>query len=103
MPTTFGKFISAARKKAGLTQRALASKLKRDDGESISFQYLNDIELDRRSPPGPWLLAQISEILKIPMDVLYYRARVFPDDLLLTDADDATIKRAFREFRRALK
>ncbi len=101
--TTFGSLIRSARKRAGLTQRQLAEKLARNDRECISFQYLNDIELDRRAPPGIWLLTQISEILHIPMDVLCFRARQYPEDILMEDVDDKKIERAFREFRRALK
>ena len=48
---TFGTIISEARRAAGLSQKELAAKVKKEDGQPISAQYLNDIEHDRRNPP----------------------------------------------------
>lgn len=47
---TFGKIVSAARKELGISQKDLAAKIVKEDGETISPQYLNDIEHDRRNP-----------------------------------------------------
>ena len=49
---TFGGAISEARKAKGWALKDLASRVLREDKEAISLQYLNDIEHDRRSPPG---------------------------------------------------
>jgi ribosome-binding protein aMBF1 (putative translation factor) len=47
---TFGTIISEARRAAGLSEKELAAKVKKEDGQPISAQYLN-IEHDRRNPP----------------------------------------------------
>jgi hypothetical protein len=45
--TTTGAGVKA-RKKLGISQKNLADRIKKEDGQSISPQYLNDIERDRR-------------------------------------------------------
>ena len=47
---TFGEVISKLRKERGLTQKALASQIKKNDGIAIGIAYINDIEHDRRKP-----------------------------------------------------
>jgi len=54
---TFGTIIAEARRPKGLSQRELAAKVKKEDGQAISAQYLNDIEHDRRNPPNEYLIA----------------------------------------------
>ena len=49
---TFGQVITEARKKAGLTQKEVAERLRRGDGRTVLPPYLNDLEHDRRYPPG---------------------------------------------------
>lgn len=46
MPETFGSYLAAARKGAGLTLRAVGERL------GLSVPYLHDIEHDRRSLPS---------------------------------------------------
>ena len=53
---TFGTLISEARRAKGLSQKDLAAKVKKEDGQAISAQYLNDIEHDRRNPPSELLI-----------------------------------------------
>jgi hypothetical protein len=48
---TFGQVIMEARKKAGLTQKEVAERLRREDGRKVLPPYLNDLEHDRRYPP----------------------------------------------------
>jgi len=48
---TFGQVIAAARKAAGLTQRAVALRLRRADGRNVLPPYLNDLEHYHRYPP----------------------------------------------------
>src|SRR3990172_9038072 len=55
---TFGQFVAEKRKEAGLSQKQLAAMIKKEDGQSSSPQYLNDIEHDRRSPPAGFLREQ---------------------------------------------
>ena len=49
---TFGGAVASARKALGLSQKELASRVLKEGGTSITPQYLNDIEHDRRSPTG---------------------------------------------------
>jgi hypothetical protein len=48
---TFGQVIREARKKAGITQRELAARLKREDGRAVDPPYLNAVEHDHRYVP----------------------------------------------------
>ena len=65
-PTTFGSYIANARKKVPLSQKQLAERiLREEDGQPISPQYLNDIEHDRRDPPGEFLIEQFAKHLKL--------------------------------------
>ena len=41
---TFGHEIVAARKNAGLTQKAVPARLRRSDGLAVMPPYLNDLE-----------------------------------------------------------
>jgi transcriptional regulator with XRE-family HTH domain len=76
---TFGQCISIARKAKGWSQKELASKIIREDGNAISPQYLNDIEHDRRSPTSDHMVNQFVVILEIDSNWLYYLAGRFPD------------------------
>jgi transcriptional regulator with XRE-family HTH domain len=42
--SSFGHAISSARKKLEMSQKELAGKIRKEDGEAITPQYLNDIE-----------------------------------------------------------
>jgi transcriptional regulator with XRE-family HTH domain len=100
---TFGEKIADARKKANLSQKELANLIKKEDGEAISPQYLNDIEHDRRNPPSAFLIDQFGKTLKIPKEVLYYLAGEIPADLKNVEADDKKVVDAYKAFRKALK
>lgn len=102
---SFGQIISEARKKLGISQKTLAERIKKEDGEPISPQYLNDIERDRRNPPSEHLIAQFAKELDLSKDYLLLAAGTVPKDLAarLSDSDPETIERAFRAFRRTLK
>lgn len=79
--TTFGRAISAARKSKGWALKDLAARVEKEDGSSISPQYLNDIEHDRRSPSSDQMVQQFAEALGIEPDWLYYLAGRFPEDI----------------------
>lgn len=100
---TFGETISKARKKANLSQRELAARVKKEDGSPISPQYLNDIERDRRNPPPDHLIEQFAETLSISRDVLYHQAGEVPKDLREAEADEKRVVEAWTAFRRALR
>jgi transcriptional regulator with XRE-family HTH domain len=78
MDQTLGSVIATARKKKGWSQKELAAKVLREDGEAISPQYLNDIERDRRSPAGDHMIAQFAGVLGLEADYLHYLNGRFP-------------------------
>ena len=100
--TTFGRAIAKARKERGLSQKELAGRIKReDDGGSISPQYLNDIEHDRRSPSSHHLIRQFSDVLGIDLDYLYFLADRFPEDIRGSGLSQPQVSEAMRAFRGA--
>lgn len=101
---TFGTIIADARKAAGISQRELAARIKKEDGTSISAQYLNDVEHDRRNPPSEFLIGQLATILKLSKDRLCAAAGTLPEDLkkLATTQPDK-FELAFKAFRKNVK
>ena len=79
--TTFGRAISEARKKKGWSLKDLAGLVEKEDGGTISPQYLNDIEHERRSPSSDRMVHNFAEALEIDADWLYYLAGRFPEDV----------------------
>lgn len=104
---TFGGMIATARKKKGLSQRELASRLKKRDSdqESISAQYLNDIEHDRRNPPSEHFIGQLARELGIPKDRLCLIAGTLPeqDQETISNAPPEVIDSAWTAFRRDIR
>jgi len=101
---TFGKTISDARKDLGISQKELASRIKKDDGTEISAQYLNDIEHDRRNPPSEEIIEQFAKELKLDKDVLCLIAGTVPKDVQNLSKDNPEkAKDFFKAFRRDLK
>ena len=100
---TFGRAISKARKALGLSQKELAARvMKEEGGGSISPQYLNDIEHDRRSPSSGHLIRQFSGILDIPEDYLFELAGRLPHDLRPDVSNPDKVVRAFANLRKDL-
>jgi len=100
---TFGQIIATERKKLGLTQKDLAARVTKEDGESISPQYLNDIERDRRNPPSEHILKELATELELDSDYLYYIAGQIPPHLRDGNRPRAEVQKAFVAFRRALE
>src|SRR6266849_621875 len=98
---SFGQVLRDARKKAGLTQRELAARLKREDGRPVDPPYLNAVEHDHRYPPEDYLIEQMAKIVGISPDVLYFHANRQPTNVK-TEADQERLEAAYRAFRRAL-
>ena len=94
--TTLGTRIAAGRKRLSLSQK-LAERLRREDGSSISPQYLNDIERDRRVPPE-YLLQRIAAELGEDPDFLSILAGRIPDGLY----SKLTTESGYQAFRKAL-
>ena len=100
---TVGQLIRTARERAGLTQKELAGRIRKEDGTPISPPYLNDIERDRRNPPSPHLLKQFAAVLHISYEHLLFLAGEFPDDLRGVSYEARAVEAAFAAFRRALR
>ena len=76
---TFGRVVAEKRKHLNLSQKELAAKILREDGEPISPQYLNDIERDRRAPTSDHMVGQFSIALNLNADYLHYLNGRFPE------------------------
>ena len=76
---TFGRAISEARKQKNLSQKQLAEKISREDGVSISPQYLNDIERDKRNPSSDHIIKEFARALNLKADYLHYLNGRFPE------------------------
>jgi transcriptional regulator with XRE-family HTH domain len=102
---TFGRAIAEARKAKLLSQKELAARIKKEDGNPISAQYLNDIERDRRNAPSEALIIQFASELNIDKDYLCLLAGAVPRDLsgLISDAEPRVVSNACRLFRRTIK
>jgi transcriptional regulator with XRE-family HTH domain len=103
MTVTFGWVLGDARRQAGLSQRELAARIVKEDGEPISPQYLNDLERDRRNPPSRHLLKQFATVLTLPEEYLDFVAGQLPEDLRSGSYAPDQVQAAFRAFRRTLK
>jgi len=100
---TFGKAISKARKALGLSQKELAGRVMKDEGGgSISPQYLNDIEHDRRSPTSDHLIKQFAAVLEEDEGYLFVLAGKIPDDIRKEARDRDKMVESFANFRRTI-
>ena len=99
----FGEIVVRARQRLGISQKDLASRLRKDDGSPISAQYLHDIEKGRRNPPPSALLDQLAVELNLPRDYLYYAAGEIPQDLLQADLGPDVVGRVFGALRHELE
>jgi len=101
---TFGTVLSEARKAKGISQKELATKVKKEDGQAISPQYLNDIEHDRRNPPSEFIIGQIAKQLDFDKDTLCLAAGTVSSDLMKMAASQPDkIEQAFKAFRKTVK
>jgi transcriptional regulator with XRE-family HTH domain len=97
---TFGQVLTQARKRAGLTQKEVAERLKREDGRPVDAPYLNAVEHDRRRPPSDHLIEQLAKIVGISADYLFYHAGRMPSDLK-DEIDHEEVEAAWQAFRKA--
>lgn len=102
---TFGRAVTEARKRIGLSQKELAARILKEDGGAISAQYLNDIEHDRRNAPPEHLIQQFARELALQADFLIALAGTIPKDIhnKVSKATPEIVENAFRAFRRELK
>ncbi len=99
MTITLSNLISQARKRKKLTLKKLALKIKREDGKSISSQYLQDIEDGKRITCSSHLLNELAKTLDLNDDYLHYVIGKFsPDDRkeILCEEDFIAAMQAFR-------
>ncbi|MCX7382584.1 MAG: helix-turn-helix transcriptional regulator [Alphaproteobacteria bacterium] len=100
---TLGQAIIAARKAKRISQKHLAAVVQKDDGGgSISPQYLNDIEHDRRSPTSDQLIREFAKALDVDENYLFVLAGKIPDEVRREARDPAAVAQAFSVFRRNL-
>ena len=99
---TFGTYISDMRKKMGLSQKQLSELIVREEGGTISPQYLNDIEHDRRSPSSNHLIQEFARVLKVGTDHLYYLAGRVPADVRDANLPPKQVEELFAAFRRTV-
>ena len=97
---TFGNVVAEARKKLNISQKQLAEKILREDGEPISPQYLNDIERDRRSPSSDHMVKQFADALKLEADYLHYLNGRFPEAERQTKLTPQQFEKAMVAFRK---
>jgi transcriptional regulator with XRE-family HTH domain len=102
--TSFGSAIASARKEKGLSQKELAAKIVKEDGQAITPQYLNDIEHDRRKPSSDILVKQFARVLGIDPVALYGASGMLPeqDRKLVRKSTPDQVTQAFVAFRRKL-
>lgn len=99
---TFGGVLAAARKAAGLSQKQVADAVRKEDGTSISPQYLNDLEHDRRNPPSELLMGQLAQVLNLSLGYLNFLAGQLPEEFRGATASPEQVDRAFVAFRREI-
>jgi transcriptional regulator with XRE-family HTH domain len=98
---TFGSYIATIRKQKGISQKDLANMIAREEGNgTISPQYLNDIERDRRRPGSDHIIKQFAKALGVEEDYLYYLAGTLPSDRDLKITPDK-VKSLYRAFRKS--
>jgi transcriptional regulator with XRE-family HTH domain len=100
---TFGNFIVRRRKELELTQKDVAARIKQDDGNPLSVQYLSDIEHGRRGAPPDYVIKQLARVLRLELDLLYFRAGRLPLDIRSHTVSDERAVAACRAFRSALR
>jgi transcriptional regulator with XRE-family HTH domain len=98
---TFGQVLGEARRSAGYNLKYVAERIKKEDGESISLQYLSDLEKDRRNPPSDEMMEQLIKVLKIPREFLYLSARRLPAEVV-NPSNAVQAKNALDAFKKAL-
>lgn len=100
---SLGETITEARKRLGLSQKDLARSVRKTAGGSITPQYLNDIEHNRRTPSSPEIIEQLAKTLKVDSEVLYYKAGTLPRHLKKRSVRPDRIVAAFGAFRKELE
>lgn len=101
VPASFGQYVSEGRKSKVMSQKELASQIKREDGEPISPQYLNDIEHDRRNPPSE-VISQIAEVLGLDPFYLHFLAKKWPENVNAEKLKPGKVQELMVAFRKTI-
>ena len=99
--TQFGNFIANRRKELDLNLKRVAEKIRKEDGSTITPQYLNDIERNRRNPPSEEMIRQIANALDVSADYLLFLAGKAPGDISKNHSPEE-IEEAYTAFRKSL-
>ena len=78
-PKTLGQVIAQARKAKGLTLREAAALIHKEDENSITHQYLSELENDRRLPSDK-VAEELVKVLGISRNYIYLLMRRIPSD-----------------------
>ena len=102
--TTFGEAIADARKALGLSQKEFASRVRKEDGTSITPQYLNDIEHDRRSPTTDQMVTALAKAVGKDVEYFFVLAGKLPpaDIRKASTVSPERVQNAMLAFRKAL-
>lgn len=101
-PETLGGVVSARRKELGLTQKQVSQMVVKEDGTSITPQFLNDVERNRRRP-SPLVLQRLAEALGwtgAAADRVHFIARTMPPDIDFNQVEQSRWSEAIQAFRR---
>jgi transcriptional regulator with XRE-family HTH domain len=99
---TLGRAVRERRMALGLTQRELATRVRFEDGHSISATYLCLIEHDLYKPRGH-IITEFARVLGMNPDVFFYLVGKVPPDVCELDATNEQLEAAFEAFRRVLR
>jgi len=102
-PSTFGRAISEARRAKGWSQKELATRILKEDGQPITPQYLNDIERDRRNPSSEHMVQQFAAVLDQSIDYLSWLVGKLPSSIRRENVRPEQVESAFQAFRKALE
>ena len=86
---TFGQAIRERRKSRNIQLKDLAARVIREDKQPISFQYLSDLEHDRRPAPSDHIIDELARELKLSRSYLYLLARRLPSDFTPPSSENA--------------
>lgn len=78
-PKTLGQVIAQAREERGLTLREAAALIRKEDGKSITHQYLSELENCRRVPSDK-VAEELIRVFGIPRSYIYLLMKRLPSE-----------------------
>lgn len=92
---SLGQVIAEARKNKRWSLRELSDKVKKEDGSTVSPQYLNDIEHDKRTPSVS-VIDNLAKELSLDRDYLGILAGSQPEGMKKYPELAGQVAKAFR-------